>query len=133
MVLKLSPSDGGGLALVPSYNGDQIHVLATGEAGLRSVDTLHQFVARLHEESLRLRVSAVTFDLREVTMMSASCVKVLVHWLIKVENLAPENQYAIRLLGNGSHHWQGISLAALRCFAANVVTLEIEGNGNGDN
>jgi hypothetical protein len=126
MVLRLPPSNGGGLFLSASWNGDQIAVEATGEAGLRSVDTLHVFVSHLHEEALRLHASAITFDLRELTMMSASCVKVLVHWLIKVEGLEEKNQYAIRLLGNGSHHWQGISLAALRCFAANVVTLEID-------
>jgi hypothetical protein len=115
--------------LASSYNGDQIAVAATGEAGLRSVDTLHLFIGRLHDEARRLRVTTVTMDFRGVTTMSASCVKVLVHWLMKVESLDAADRYGIRLLGDGQHHWQGISLAALRCFAKDVVTLEIE---NGD-
>jgi hypothetical protein len=41
-----------------------------------------------------------------------------------VRQLKQEEQYRVRLLSNPSYHWQGRSLAALSCFAVDLVAVE---------
>ncbi len=56
--------------------------------------------------------------------MNSSSFKIFVAWLANVQELPPEKQYKITLRSNPNLHWQRRSLAALSCFAAELVTIE---------
>jgi len=44
--------------------------------------------------------------------------------LAQVQELPADKQYRIHFVSNPSMHWQRRSLAALSCFAVNLVTIE---------
>ena len=50
--------------------------------------------------------------------------KVFVTWLAQVQELPTEKQYRIHFMSNPNMHWQRRSLAALSCFAVDLVTIE---------
>ena len=95
-----------------------------GTADIEAKPELDHYVMKLHDEALRAKVTKVVVDLRELEFMNSSSFKVFVTWLAQVQELPPEQQYRIHLQSNPSMHWQRRSLAALSCFAVDLVTIE---------
>ena len=95
-----------------------------GTADVEAKPGLDQYVAALHEEACRLGATKVVIDFRELEFMNSSSFKVFVTWLAQVQELPADKQYRIHFLSNPSMHWQRRSLAALSCFAVNLVTIE---------
>jgi hypothetical protein len=56
--------------------------------------------------------------------MNSSCFKIFVAWLAQVRDLDAAKQYRIHLLSNPNLLWQRRSLAALSCFAVDLVAIE---------
>jgi anti-anti-sigma factor len=115
---------------VPVLNADASlagGVLTTrfrGTADVEAKPALDNYVEALHHEAKRLEASKVVIDFRELEFMNSSSFKVFVTWLAQVQELPAENQYRIHFVSNPSMHWQRRSLAALSCFAVNLVTIE---------
>jgi anti-anti-sigma factor len=95
-----------------------------GTADSEAKPALDHYVLALHDEARRLAASKVVVDFRELEFMNSSSFKVFVTWLAQVQELPAENQYRIHFVSNPSMHWQRRSLAALSCFAVNLVTIE---------
>ena len=95
-----------------------------GTADVEAKPYLDDVVKQLHEEALRLGATKVVVDFRELEFMNSSSFKVFVSWLALVQELPTEKQYRIHLLSNPSLHWQRRSLAALSCFAVDLVAIE---------
>jgi anti-anti-sigma factor len=101
-----------------------IAVRLAGTADTEIRPNLDQFVQKLHAEAVRIGVANVTVDLRELEFMNSSCLKVFVTWLAKLRDLEASKQYRIQIRSNPQLLWQRRSLAALSCFAADLVTIE---------
>lgn len=96
-----------------------------GTADVESRPALETYVEGLHKEACRLGMSKVVVDLRELEFMNSSSFKVFITWLAQVKELPPDAQYRIHVLSNpNTHQWQRRSLAALSCFAVDLVTIE---------
>ena len=95
-----------------------------GTADVEAKPALDHYVQALHDEAHRLAVSKVVVDFKELEFMNSSSFKVFVTWLSQVQELPADKQYRIHFVSNPSMHWQRRSLAALSCFAVNVVTIE---------
>jgi anti-anti-sigma factor len=95
-----------------------------GTADVEAKPALDHYVEALHGEVRRIGVAKVVLDFRELEFMNSSSFKVFVTWLANVQELPVEKQYRIHFLSNPSMHWQRRSLAALSCFAVNLVTIE---------
>ena len=95
-----------------------------GTADAEAKPKLDEYVAALHQEASRLAVSKVVVDIRELEFMNSSSFKVFVTWLSQVQEQPADKQYRIHFLSNPSMHWQRRSLAALSCFATDLVTIE---------
>jgi hypothetical protein len=74
---------------------------------------------------MELGIPEVQIDLRELEFMNSSCFKSFVSWISEVSELT-SGHYRIRFLSNPSILWQHRSLHALSCFAAELVTIEVE-------
>ncbi|MBX3161441.1 MAG: hypothetical protein KF773_36105 [Deltaproteobacteria bacterium] len=105
-------------------SGEAIAVTFSGTADTETRPELDRFVKQLHVEAQRLRVPAVAIDLRELEFMNSSCLKILVAWLAQLRDLPADQQYRIKIRSNPSLLWQRRSLAALSCFAVDLVTIE---------
>jgi len=95
-----------------------------GTADLETKADLEAVVQHLHAESLRVRPTSVIIDFRELEFMNSSSFKIFVAWLANVQELPAEQQYKITLRSNPNLHWQRRSLAALSCFAVDLVAIE---------
>ena len=106
-------------------DGASIAVQISGTADIAALEALGKFLGDLFEETRKIRPSEVTVDLRELEFMNSSCFKAFVVWLTRVSELDKANQYPIRFIGTTSRHWQKRSLAALSCFAADIVKVDM--------
>ncbi len=96
-----------------------------GTADTESRPGLEGYVEELHKEACRLGMSKVVVDLRNLEFMNSSSFKVFITWLGQLKELPADSQYRIHVLSNPSiHQWQRRSLAALSCFAVDLVTIE---------
>lgn len=124
MTLQLSKLDGPGLSADATVADAVVTTQLRGTADVESRPALEQYIQALHDEACRLAVSKVVVDLRELEFMNSSSFKVFVSWLAQIQELAAERQYRIHLVSNPNIHWQRRSLAALSCFAVDLVTIE---------
>jgi anti-anti-sigma factor len=119
------PTTSGPLLRVEGEHVDGIvRVKFAGEADIEAKPDIDHVVKKLHQELVRLGVPKVIVDLRQLEFMNSSCFKVFVAWLSDVQDLPAEKQYRIHLLSNPNLHWQRRSLAALSCFAVDLVSIE---------
>ena len=105
-----------------AYYQEQINVSyqrTDGGSGLEG------YIEKLHQEACRLKMQKVVVDLRNLEFMNSSSFKVFITWLGHVKELPADAQYRIHVLSNpNTHQWQRRSLAALSCFAVDLVTIE---------
>jgi hypothetical protein len=109
------------LAVRPSWEGEQLSLAMLGSADVRAFEPLKSLFDRVHEVAVERRLSIVTIDLRALEFMSSSCIKVFVSWLLKIQELAPERQYRLEFVSARGIGWQRRTLAALSCFALDLV------------
>jgi anti-anti-sigma factor len=96
-----------------------------GTADTESRPGLENYIDNLHKEAARLGLSKVVVDLRNLEFMNSSSFKVFITWLGHVKELPADAQYRLHILSNpNTHQWQRRSLAALSCFAVDLVTIE---------
>jgi len=95
-----------------------------GSAELQVSELLGPFLARVHDEALRLGAREVTVDLVKLEFMNSSCFKRLVTWLNLLREVQGQSSYAVRFLSSPRVRWQKASLMALSCFAPGSVTIE---------
>ena len=107
-----------------STEDSSVRLRFTGTADVEAKPDLDNVVKALHAEALRLAATKVIVDFRELEFMNSSSFKVFVSWLSQVQELPTDKQYRIHLLSNPNLHWQRRSLAALSCFAVDLVTIE---------
>ncbi len=106
-----------------AWDGRRLTLFLRGSAELAVDEALGPFLLRSHDEAVRLRVDEVAVDMGKLKFMNSLCFKHMVTWL----NTASANQevrYRIRFLSNPRFRWQKASLAALSCFAPELVKVE---------
>lgn len=101
-----------------------IAIRIAGTADLAARAELEDYMRRLHDEAVRVKATAVVVDLRELEFMNSSCLKVFVVWLAQLRDMESSAQYKVRIQSNPALLWQRRSLAALSCFAVDLVTIE---------
>ncbi len=101
-----------------------IAVRLAGTADAEARSELDAFIKQLHSEAVRLAVAQVEIDLRKLEFMNSSSFKIFVAWLAQVRDLDAAAQYRITIRSNPNLLWQRRSLAALSCFAVDLVTIE---------
>lgn len=119
------PKKAGTVLAIDSHLEDGVATVGfRGTADVESRPDLDALVKKIHEEAMRLKVSKVVIDFRTLEFMNSSSFKIFVGWLANVQELPADRQYRIHFLSNPSMHWQRRSLAALSCFAVDLVTIE---------
>lgn len=124
MTLQLPTMDVPVLKADATIVGDVITTNFRGTADVEAQPDLKHYVNALHTESYRLKAKKVVVDFRELEFMNSSSFKIFVAWLAQIRALSADEQYKLTFLANPSLHWQLRSLAALSCFAVDLVTIE---------
>ena len=123
--LDLPPVSAGEFKAEAALDGNAIAVRCAGNADLRAREAVESLLVRVDSQAQRLGAAEVVVDLRELEFMNSSCFKSFVSWIGRVQDLAPAAQYRIRLRSNPKMHWQQRSLHALRCFAVELISIEV--------
>lgn len=76
----------------------------------------------LHVDLLGKQATQITVDMRDLDFLGTACVKELLGWIEKLEDLA--DRYTIKLRSNPTIAWQRTTLPALSCFDTALVTVE---------
>jgi anti-anti-sigma factor len=124
MNIELPKLSGGVISAEASGDAGVVRVRFSGTADLEAKDDLEVFVKKLHREAVKHTATKVVVDFRELEFMNSSCFKIFVAWLAQVRDLEATQQYRIHLLSNPNLLWQRRSLAALSCFAVDLVAIE---------
>lgn len=124
MTLQLPTLEAPALTGTATLTDRTVTMALRGTADVESKAPLDDFVAALHGEAQRLGITKVIVDFRELEFMNSSSFKAFVTWLSNIQDLPAENQYRIHFVSNPTIHWQKRSLAALSCFATDLVTID---------
>jgi hypothetical protein len=120
----IPPIKSDGLEVSTHWDGAVLRIEFDGTAGMRAMAPLATLTSNVHLEARKAHSQEVVIDFRKLEFMNSSCFKVLVTWLRQVSELEPSEQYRIRFVANAARLWQERSLAALKAFAADHVTIE---------
>jgi hypothetical protein len=80
---------------------------------------------QVHDAMLSQRRNLLTMDLRELRFMNSSSFKHFVALVKQNEGLGPGQRYEIEFLLNPAHHWQEVSIHALRCFSMDSIKVHL--------
>lgn len=99
-------------------------VRLTGNADMVVHDRLKVFLDGVHATARSSPRSEVLFDLTELYFMNSSCLSLFVRFINAVVELPASDRIRVRFRSNPNLRWQAKSLAALRGFAEDVVSVE---------
>jgi len=124
VTLDLQPVNTPMLTTTASLGERRIVVQISGTADNETKPDLDRYIKQLHAEAVRHTVTAVELDLRQLEFMNSSSFKILIAWLAQIRDLDAAAQYKLQIRSNPNLLWQRRGLAALSCFAVDLVTIE---------
>jgi anti-anti-sigma regulatory factor len=93
-----------------------------GSADNATAAGLGRLFEDLHVDLVDKQATQIVVDMRDLDFLGTACVKELVGWIEKLEDLA--GRYTIKLRSNPTIAWQRTTLPALSCFDTALVTVE---------
>ena len=84
---------------------------------------LASLLESIHLDAVRLSVSEIVLDLRELSYASADFWRSLVLWLRWMQS-PPVAKYKLRILANPLHNWQSIGMSTLSVFGGKHLAVE---------
>jgi hypothetical protein len=106
-------------------DGSTLTMVLGGTADHAAIDPIEMLLSRVHGEAKRTAVTEVVVDVRQLEFMNSSCFKGFISWLTGIDEMPQLEQYKVRFVSNPSFHWQKRSLASLRNFAIDLVTITV--------
>ncbi|HEU0029380.1 MAG TPA: hypothetical protein VFQ53_02020 [Kofleriaceae bacterium] len=113
----------------PDFVADVAHgeiavLRLSGSADSAATEPLAGLLAEVHDDVRARGTREVVVDLCAVERINAACVKQLVAWIARLQELAPEQRYRIRFRFNPAIAWQEPTVGALCCFDTELVAAE---------
>src|SRR5262249_22074942 len=96
--IEVMPIRAGDLTAEAHAADGRIVLSLRGSADMRAKDALDGFLARVHAEAQKMKVSAVVVDFQSLEFMNSSCFKGFITWITGVQELGPGRCYSIRFL-----------------------------------
>lgn len=102
---------------------NDLTVKLVGSAESDAMRPLDAYLKSVHAVAAPAKLP-VTVDLRALEFMNSSSFKAFVTWIRILQDLPQEAQYRVKLISDSKKHWQERSLAALACFAVDLIQIE---------
>lgn len=125
-------SDNNDLSSLPAFHHETLDVEATGPdsiklAGTITVrdpfSTIQPFFRDIHGMVLSAGIKKLHIDVRELSFVNSSAVRLFVDWAVWLQREAEEKRYVLSFQTDRSSTWQRASFPVLRSFAASVVEV----------
>lgn len=95
-----------------------------GNADMTANAPLAALLPKLHDALIARGARALEIDFQQLEFMSSACLKLLVNWIVQIQELPAEKQYKLTFRSNPELRWQRRSLHALACFASDLVQID---------
>jgi hypothetical protein len=107
-----------------SREGAVVIVALDGEADVAALTLIDQLLAQADALAQEHHAAFVALDVARLRFISASCLSKIIAWINRVRRRDESARYQIKLRYNQNVHWQRRSLAALQCFAVDLISIE---------
>ncbi|HEX3774053.1 MAG TPA: hypothetical protein VHV51_06280 [Polyangiaceae bacterium] len=97
-------------------------VIAIAEPGR----VLSAFFAGLHRAACEDRLREVSVDVRHLTFVNSSAIRLFVDWTTWLRNLGPSESYTLRFRTDRRITWQRTSFSVLQTLAPNAIVIDAE-------
>jgi hypothetical protein len=111
------------LSASAAVDGRLMTVVLGGQADTRTKTALEHFLGVVASEAMRIGVTDVDTDLRQVEFMNSTCIKGFVNWISQVQELPPEQRYRIKFISNPAAQWQRRALKTLAIFGGDLIAI----------
>ncbi|WP_437752253.1 hypothetical protein [Sorangium sp. So ce1389] len=119
--LRVEPVVTDSFGIEPALRDDTLGVKLTGTGDMAAVAPLDMFLKDMQSEALRLRVSAVEFDVRALYFLNSSCLKALISFISRLGTQGMKCK--IQFLTDARLGWQRRSLTALERMSPELVSI----------
>ncbi|WP_438003809.1 hypothetical protein WME89_33820 [Sorangium sp. So ce321] len=119
--LRVEPVVMDSFGIEPALRDDTLGVKLTGTGDMAAVAPLDMFLKDMHSEALRLRVSAVEFDVRALYFLNSSCLKAFISFISRLGSQGLRCK--IQFLTDARLGWQRRSLTALERMSPELVSI----------
>ena len=123
MTLGIAPMAVEAFSITPEIEDARLVLRLTGNGDMAAAQPLDRYLKQVHREALRVPVSEVAVNLRELYFMNSSCLKAFVTWIDMLAG-GLDQPYRIRFVGSSKLGWQKRTLDALQRLGPAVVNLE---------
>ena len=87
---------------------------------------LGTFFAALHRSVVSDRLAEVLVDVRHLTFVNSSAIRLFVDWATWVRNASPAESYVIRFKTDHRITWQRTSFSVLQSLAPKAIIIDSE-------
>ncbi|WP_437618740.1 hypothetical protein [Sorangium sp. So ce1151] len=119
--LRVEPVVMDSFGIEPALRDDTLGVKLTGTGDMAAVAPLDMFLKDMQSEALRLRVSAVEFDVRALYFLNSSCLKAFISFISRLGSQGLRCK--IQFLTDARLGWQRRSLTALERMSPELVSI----------
>ncbi|WP_437477137.1 hypothetical protein [Sorangium sp. So ce1014] len=120
-ILRVEPVVMDSFGIEPTLRDDTLSVKLTGTGDMAAVGPLGFFLKDIQSEALRLRVSAVAFDVRALYFLNSSCLKALISFISSVAGQGLKCK--VEFITDARLGWQRRSLTALERMSPELVSI----------
>jgi hypothetical protein len=106
-----------------TWAAPSIHVVLTGSGDATAASEVRAFIEQVEERARRLRAHSIVFDVREVSLLSSSCLSAFVTLVVNAGDLPRSERMRIEFKIAPSRWWQDRSFAAIRALAPELVQI----------
>ncbi|WP_437284605.1 hypothetical protein [Sorangium sp. So ce406] len=119
--LRVEPVVTESFGIEPALREDALSVKLTGTGDMAAVAPLGSLLKELQWEAVRLRVSAVEFDVRALYFLNSSCLKAFISFIC---GLAGQGlKCKVQFVTDARLGWQRRSLTALERMSPELVSI----------
>ncbi|WP_433926958.1 MULTISPECIES: hypothetical protein [Sorangium] len=119
--LRVEPVVTESFGIEPALRDDALSVKLTGTGDMAAVAPLGSLLKELQWEAVRLRVSAVEFDVRALYFLNSSCLKAFISFIC---GLAGQGlKCKVQFVTDARLGWQRRSLTALERMSPELVSI----------
>ncbi|WP_438022511.1 hypothetical protein [Sorangium sp. So ce233] len=119
--LRVEPVVTESFGIEPALRDDALSVKLTGTGDMAAVAPLGSLLKDLQAEAVRLRVSAVEFDVRALYFLNSSCLKAFISFIC---GLAGQGlKCKVQFVTDARLGWQRRSLTALERMSPELVSI----------
>ena len=83
---------------------------------------LKPFFEKIHRQILLRKIKGVVIDIRELSFINSSSIKLIVAWIMKLDEISPEQQYSIKFICDTNAPWQETSIKSLLIFNNTLIS-----------